>query len=333
MKGITYQYSLHTGLWNNETVECKEESCPQYGKNPITHCNNDNMVISVDDLEDSWSWLPALNRWSKFPFLFAEEGNWSDVSHQIKLERATWNVPRESDNYSAIWVLFDEYFFHGTMLVCDVCTQEFSWSLVTPDNHGPSEIFPDNVVTWVDENGNLWLYNPNNASNSTELWLYDIHLNSWTQLSFHDVGPGISKECVTSVVANGLGNISVLIVDSNTKYMAYWKLMFSIPFNMTSFIPNNATMSVISKLDYELDQYEGISIDENNIDSKVGGAWPQTDVIGPLIFFGTSLSIFATFGILWFLYKCVHCPKSARLLGDSNVLPQYTVLDAENVIA
>lgn len=45
--------------------------------------------------------------------------------------------------------------------------------------------------------------------------------------------------------------------------------------------------------------------------------WHQhTSVFGSVIFFGTSITIFALFGLFWCVRKCVHFPKEALLLRD-----------------
>ncbi|GFU00765.1 uncharacterized protein NPIL_144851 [Nephila pilipes] len=46
-------------------------------------------------------------------------------------------------------------------------------------------------------------------------------------------------------------------------------------------------------------------------------SWHQhTSVFGSVIFFGTSITIFALFGLVWCIRKCVHFPKEALLLRD-----------------
>ncbi|GFY50839.1 uncharacterized protein TNIN_27251 [Trichonephila inaurata madagascariensis] len=46
-------------------------------------------------------------------------------------------------------------------------------------------------------------------------------------------------------------------------------------------------------------------------------SWHQhTSVFGSVIFFGTSITIFALFGMVWCIRKCVHFPKEALLLRD-----------------
>ncbi|CAM1331260.1 Uncharacterised protein g10529 [Pycnogonum litorale] len=357
--GKTYVFDTRNSTWfDNSSVVCeKDEECPEYSEHaPVVHCNRNTMAIIVDDLQHSWAWSANFKNWAKLPFLFADDVNSSGVRDRITSEQVIWSRERDGRRFSELWVMFGHRLFHGTMLICDECTQEFSWDSVTPDGHGPiSEIGPpiSSTISWSDRDGNLWLYAPSldrngTETNSSDFWFFDVHLSVWTKLVMASRGPDL-LENGTIASARALrvpGNVSVLIVNKDTKYMAFWTLSFIIPSNVTAYRLRNGTHNSTRRTnfptDYHITYEEGVDYDGAELkDDDPESLWQSgTDLFGPLIFFGTSVSLFLTFGLLWLLFKFVRCHRAIQIIGgggggggESNDLTRYSVLDAESLPA